>query len=196
MLVPLVDESSTDASAFVEQCLVVDCVFAFGGGDEVFLAQEDGLLGAGFFAHAAVDAAQHVNFKFARGFLLLGAGGVSTDFAGLNLDGARGADEFAKLAGNAAFASVITAYECGCTTIVIGQLAIPALLGIGHADTDAFAIEVFLGAAASNEGEYKVTQCADKPLGYLHDIDFISKAELGALDWFIGHVDRKVYLTK
>ena len=51
---------------------------------------------------------------------------------GMIRDGARRADEFAELAGDAAFATVFVRHQRGRAAIVIRQVRVPFLLGILH----------------------------------------------------------------
>src|SRR5262245_52194054 len=55
-------------------------------------------------------------------------------FARLDGDRAGRADEFTKLAGDAAFAAVLVLHESRGATIVRGQMSVPLLLRILHED--------------------------------------------------------------
>src|SRR5687768_18575057 len=110
-LVPFVNEAGADAADFVELLLVVDHVRTAQAGDGVVLAEENGLLGADFLTHAAVDAANHVDVELERPLLDLCPWIVGRDFRGDDLDRFRRADEFAELAGNAAFTALFVGDE-------------------------------------------------------------------------------------
>ena len=144
-LIPFVHESDALAADFVEAIFVVHHFLAAGAGDDVVGAEIDGLLGADFLAHAAVDAADHVDIKFLRAFLNLGPFIIAGDFTRRDFDGLGRADEFAKLTGNTTLAIEFVGDEGGCATVVFRELVIPLLLGILHRDADAGGVE-FVGA--------------------------------------------------
>src|SRR5688572_30158424 len=92
--IPLVDEAVEHAAQFIKLRLVMHHLLAGDAGDRVILAEEDGLLGTDFLAHAAVDAADHVDLELLRPLLDLRPLRVRGDFLGSNGDGAWWADEF------------------------------------------------------------------------------------------------------
>ena len=133
VLVPLVDQSLAGAAHFVELGLVVDGLGLVRGGEQVILAHEDGLFRAGFLTHAAVDAAEHVDLEFLGRFFHL-APGAFLDGAGGDGDGAGRADEFAELAGHAAFAAVFPLHQDGSPAVVFRQVLVPPEFRVLHRD--------------------------------------------------------------
>ena len=111
-------------------------VFAGGAGDGVVLAKVDGLLGADFLTHAAVDTADHVDVEFLGSFFDFGPFVITGDFAGDDFDGLGRADEFAELAGDAAFAVLFVGDEGGDAAVMLGEVVIPLLLGVLHGDAE------------------------------------------------------------
>ncbi len=107
-------------------------VFTRESGDGVIFAQEDGLLRADLFAHAAENAADHVDIEFFRVFFDFGETIGGRNFAWHHFDGARRTDEFAQLAGNAAHPAVRVTHERGRAAIMLRQAAVPFFLGILH----------------------------------------------------------------
>src|SRR5438105_10242734 len=91
-----------DAADLEQLLLIVYHLSASEPGDGVIFAQKDGLLGANFFAHPAKNAANHVDIEFARVLLDFAEAIFGRNFARLNFDGARRANEFAQLTGDAA----------------------------------------------------------------------------------------------
>lgn len=97
-LVPFVYETDAGSADFVEFFLVVNHFCARGAGDEIVLAEEDGLFRANFFTHAAVDAADHIDIELTGAFFDFCPFIIGGDFRGGDFDCFWGADEFAKLA--------------------------------------------------------------------------------------------------
>src|SRR4051794_9296113 len=61
--VPFGDDAMHDTADLKQLVLVMHHVFAGEASDGVIFAQEDGLLGTDFLAHAAVDAADHIDIE-------------------------------------------------------------------------------------------------------------------------------------
>ena len=116
------------AAHFVEFLFVVNHVGARVTGNRKHVLQPDGFLGANLLAESAINAAEHVDFKFARGFLDVRVGRVGGDFAGRDADGLGRTDKFAELAGDAFFASVGVAHERGRAAVAGEKLG--AFLGV------------------------------------------------------------------
>src|SRR6266404_9365459 len=132
LLVPFQNDPVHDAADLKKFVFVMDHVFAGEPGDGVILAQKNCLLGANLLAHAAKNAADHVDIEFDRVLLDLGEPIGGWNLARHNLDGARRTDEFAKLTGNATDTTIGIADEGGRTAIMLRHLVIPFLLGILH----------------------------------------------------------------
>ena len=96
--VPLIDQADADSSDFVKFLFVVDHFLAGDAGDDVVLAEEDGLLGADLFAHAVIDAADHVDIEFSRTLFNFGPGIIGGNLGGDDSDSLGWTDEFTKLA--------------------------------------------------------------------------------------------------
>ncbi len=151
-------------------------------GDKVFFRKENGLFRANFLTHTAVDAAQHVDFKFGRRLFLLGCGRVGIDRAGYHADGPGGADELTQLAGYATLAPVFPPHERGSPAVVGGQVGIPPLLREGHTGTDACAVKVLLAPTFAEQGEYQVAHRDAQTLHEFHDVNAIQQGKLGTLN--------------
>src|SRR5258706_4147426 len=104
LFVPLEVFVRQRAAELVESVLVVDHFFARVAGHGKLVLQKDRLLRADLLAHAAVDAAQHVDFELLRRALDMRVGRIRRDFTGRDADGFRRADEFAELARDAILA--------------------------------------------------------------------------------------------
>src|SRR6187401_1768468 len=87
--VPLLHQSIEDSTQFVELLFVVNHFGTRGPGNGVVFPQEDGLLGTDLFAHAAVDAADHVDLELLRALLDLRPLRFGGDFLRRDGDGAR-----------------------------------------------------------------------------------------------------------
>ena len=191
-LVPLIDEADTGAADFVEARLVVDHVGAFEAGDEVVFAQIDRLFWADFFAHAAVDAAGHIDLEFERALFDFGPSIIRGDFRGCDFDRLGWADEFAELAGNAAFAALFVGDEGGCAAIVFWQVLVPALFGELHGDPEAGRGQTFGTDGFAAEGSDRVGHGEEKAFDEGSEIDFLTEIELRALEFDDGHGRKKL----
>ena len=114
--VPLIHEANPLATDFVEAVFIVDHVLASSACHDVVGSEIDGLLGADFLTHAAVDAADHVDVELLGAFLDLGPLVSARDFTGRDFDGFGRADEFTELAGDAAFAVLLVGVNFACTS--------------------------------------------------------------------------------
>src|SRR5205085_5477627 len=88
----------------------------------VIFPEINGLLRANLLAHAAVDAADHVDIEFLRELFHLGEAVLLGKLPGNDLDGARGTDEFAELASHAADSSGIVPDQSRRAAIMFRQL--------------------------------------------------------------------------
>jgi hypothetical protein len=70
--VPFQDDAVHHAADLQQFVLVMHHLFASEAGNGVIFSEENRLLGANLFAHAAVNAANHVDVEFIRIFLDLG----------------------------------------------------------------------------------------------------------------------------
>ena len=113
------------AAELVELLLVVNHFRAGHAGDRVILAQENRLLGTDLFAKSAVNAADHVDVEFLRKLLHFGEFALRRNFAGRDFDGARRADEFAKLARHAALAALFVRHQRRRAAIMLAAGARP-----------------------------------------------------------------------
>src|SRR5438552_12396746 len=95
LFVPLQHHSVHDAADLEQLLLVVHHFGAGKPGNRVVFAQENCLLRANFLAHAAENAADHVDIELTRKFLNLGETIARWNFTRLNLDRARWTDELA-----------------------------------------------------------------------------------------------------
>src|SRR5260370_12059591 len=97
LLVPFQNDAmhySTDREQFV---FVVHHLFARESGDGVIFAQKNRLLGTNLLAHAAENAADHIDIKFLWIFFDFGESIGRRNFAGNDFDGARRPNEFTEL---------------------------------------------------------------------------------------------------
>src|SRR6188472_2159475 len=78
--------------------LVMHHIGAREAGDGVIFAQKNRLLRTNFFAHAAIDAADHIDIEFFRKFFDLGETVGRRNLVGNNFDCAWWTNEFTKLA--------------------------------------------------------------------------------------------------
>ena len=124
-VVPFVDKAHARSANLVEAFFIVNHVGALGAGDDVVGAEIYGLFGTDFLAHAAVDAADHIDFKFLGALFHLGPFVIGWDFGGNNLDGLRRADEFAKLTGDTALTLLLIGDERRNTTVVFREMRRP-----------------------------------------------------------------------
>ena len=116
-----------------ELFLVMDHVGAREAGDGVIFAQKNRLLRANFLAHAAVNAANHVDIEFLRKFFHLGKAVGRWNLAGNNFDRAWRANELAQLTRDTADPSTICVADQGRrAAVMIWEMTIPFLLGILH----------------------------------------------------------------
>src|SRR5256884_4642867 len=99
LFVPLQNDAVHHAADIEQLVLVIDHFRTSEPGDGVILAQKDGLFGTDFFTHPAENAANHINIELARIFLDLAEAVFRWNFARLDFDRPRRADEFAELTG-------------------------------------------------------------------------------------------------
>src|SRR5712691_7839487 len=107
-------------------------VLASEAGDGVIFAQENCLFRTNFLAHAAEDAAYHIDIEFLRIFFDFGKSVGRWNFARNDFNGAWRTNEFAELASDAAHASVRIAHQRWRTAIMIGQTTVPFFLRVLH----------------------------------------------------------------
>src|SRR5438270_4268942 len=132
LIVPFQDNSMHHAADLQEFIFVMHHFFAGKSGNGIILPQINRLFRANFFAHAAKNAADHVDIELGRIFFDLGEPVVLGNFARNNFNRARRTNEFAKLTGNAANPAIRVADQCGCAAIMLRQIRIPFFLGILH----------------------------------------------------------------
>ena len=138
------------------------------------MRQFDGVDGAGFLAHAAVDAAEFVDVEFLGVFLAIGPGGLG----GFDVDAAGGAGGGAHEAGDAfdaAFLVLVQAMHAAIgaeehAALFDGQI-LTAFLGV--LDHEVLAAQhgqhVLHGGAEADEGLGHVEQVAQGEAGFLED---------------------------
>jgi len=112
--------------------LVMHHVSTSEAGDGVIFAQKNRLLRANFLAHAAVNAANHVDIEFLGKFFDLGKAVGRRNLAGNNFDRARRTNEFAQLTRDTANPSIRVADQGRRAAVMIWEMTIPFLLGILH----------------------------------------------------------------
>src|SRR5215467_11649027 len=105
-LIPFQHHSVHHPADLEEFLFVMHHVSAGEAGNGVILAQEDRLFRAYLLAHAAENAADHVDIEFLGIFLNLGEAICGRDFARDNFDRAWRTNEFAELAGDTTHAPV------------------------------------------------------------------------------------------
>ena len=132
-----------DAADLEQFILVIHHLLAGEASDGVIFAQKNRLLRANFLAHAAIDAADHVDIEFLRVLFHFGKAIFRRNLARDDFDGARRADEFAKLAGHATDAIIGIADEGGRAAVIIGHLVVPALFRVLHGHFGAAQHHVF-----------------------------------------------------
>ena len=162
-----------------------------GAGDDVVGAEIDGLLGADFLAHAAVDAADHVDIKFERALFHLGPFIVGGDFARSDFDGLGWADEFAKLAGDTTLAVLFVGDEGRRAAIVFREFLVPLLFGILHRDAESGGVEFVRAPGFSHEGFEGVAQGDNHPFKDGAEVNLLSNGEFGTFDFDSGHKNRE-----
>jgi hypothetical protein len=122
-----------DHSADLEKSfLVMHHVSTSEAGDGVIFAQKNRLLRANFLAHAAVNAANHVDIEFLGKFFDPGKAVGRWNLAGNNFDRARRTNEFAQLTRDTANPSIRVADQGRRAAVMIWEMTIPFLLGILH----------------------------------------------------------------
>src|SRR5438132_4981978 len=134
LIVPFQNDSVHHAADFEQFVFVMHHVLASETGDSVIFSQKDCLFGANFFAHAAENAADHVDIEFLGVFFDFGEAIGRRDFARNNFDRARWANEFAKLTGNTAHAPILVAHKRGRAPIIVRQAGVPFFLRILYCD--------------------------------------------------------------
>src|SRR5882762_1430399 len=132
LLIPFENHAVHHAADLQQFVFVMDHLLARESGNGVIFAQKNRLFWANFLAHAAENAADHVDIEFFRIFLDLGEAVVRWNFPRNDFDRAGRADEFAKLTSDAAHTTVRVPHERGCATIMFGQTAIPFFFRILH----------------------------------------------------------------
>ena len=142
-LIPLQHYTVHYAADLEEFLLVMHHIGARESSDRVIRAQVDRLLGTNLFAHAAENAADHVDIEFLGIFFDFGEAIGRRDFARNNFDRARWANEFAKLTGNTAHAPILVAHKRGRAPIIVWQAGVPLFLRILHCDLGAPEQHVF-----------------------------------------------------
>src|ERR1700719_3533092 len=132
LLVPFQNDAmhySADLEQFV---FVVHHLFARESGDGVVLAQKNRLLGTNLLAHAAENAADHVDIEFLWVFFNLGEPISRWNFAGNDFDGARRTNEFTELTSHAAHTAIRITYKCWRSAIIFWQLRVPLFFRVLH----------------------------------------------------------------
>src|SRR6266545_3363753 len=142
-LIPFQYNAVHDPTDLQQLLLVVHHIRSGEASDGVVLAEENGLLGANFFAHSAKNAADHVDIERLRIFLDFGEPIGRRDFARNNLNRARRTNKFAELACHATHAPVFIADKRGCAAIIVRQVAVPRLLRVLHRNFRASQQQVF-----------------------------------------------------
>src|ERR1700693_4665700 len=99
---------AADLQQFV---FVMHHLLARESGDSVIFAEKNRLFRANFLAHAAENAADHVDIEFLWIFLDLGEAVGRWNFPGNDFDRTGRADEFAKLTGDAAYTTGCVPHE-------------------------------------------------------------------------------------
>src|SRR5205823_6353448 len=132
LLFPFQHDAVHHAADFEKFFFVVHHLRARKTSDRVVFPQKNRLLGTDLFAHAAENAAGHVDIEFFRIFFDFGETVGRRNFAGNNFDHARRANKFAELTGHAAHAAISIAHKRWRTAIMIWQAVVPFLLGIFH----------------------------------------------------------------
>src|SRR3982074_2353924 len=103
-------------------------LFARKAGDGVIFAQINRLFRANLLAHAAKNAADHVDIEFLRILLDLAKPIGRWNLARRDLDGAWRTNEFAKLARDATHSAVLIADERGRAAIIFRHAVVQFLL--------------------------------------------------------------------
>src|SRR4051812_24198993 len=104
-------ETGENAAQLVELLLVVYHLRARDAGDRIVFAQEDRLFGTNLLAHAAVDAADHVDVELLGSLLDLGEPGLTGDFFRFDGDRTRRADELTELTRDTTLAAVFVGHQ-------------------------------------------------------------------------------------
>ena len=143
LFIPFQHDTVHDSTDLEEFFFVMYHICARKTGDGVVLAQKDRLLGTNLFAHAAENAADHVDIECLGIFLDFGEPVRWKNLAGDNLDRARRTNEFAELARDATHTPVFIADECRCASIIVRQIAVPFLLRVLHRNLGASQQQVF-----------------------------------------------------
>ena len=99
--------------------LVMHHVSTSEAGDGVIFAQKNRLLRANFLAHAAVDAANHVDIEFLGKFFDLGKAVGRRNLAWNNFDRARRTNEFAQLTRDATHTAVLISHKRWRAAVVL-----------------------------------------------------------------------------
>src|SRR5216684_5306086 len=132
LLVPFQNDAmhySTDLEQFV---FVVHHLFARESGDGVIFAQKNRLLGTNLLAHAAENAADHIDIKFLWIFFDFGESIGRRNFAGNDFDGARRTNEFTELTSDTAHSAIRITYERGRAAIMFWQLRVALFFRVLH----------------------------------------------------------------
>src|SRR5437870_6261033 len=119
-----------DTADLEKLVLAMHHVFAGQPSDGVIFAQENRLFRTNLLAHAAKNAANHVDIEFFRILLHFGESIGWWNFAGHNFDRARWANKLAKLTGDTANAVIGVAHERRGAAVIFRQAVIPFFLGI------------------------------------------------------------------
>src|SRR5947208_6951576 len=143
LLIPLQNDTVHYAADLEQLFLVVHHFRTSEPGNGIIFAQKDCLLGANLLTHPAENAANHVNIEFARILLDFAEAIFARNFARLDFDGARRANEFAQLTGDAADASRLVSHQGGCAAVMFRKLSIPFFLGILHCHPGATEEHIF-----------------------------------------------------
>ncbi|MFR7733321.1 MAG: hypothetical protein ACLU7D_08165 [Collinsella sp.] len=109
------------------------------------------------------------------------------DGAGRDGDGAGGADEFAELAGDAAFASVLALHQHGIAAVIGRQVLVPAEFRVLHGDADSGAGQFLLVAGLARQSQGQVLDGDPQTAQDGLQVEPLSEGNLRALDRFEGH---------
>src|SRR5436190_23864264 len=131
---------STDFEQFL---LVMHHVRARKTSDGIILTQKDRLLGADLLTHPAENAANHIDIELLRILLDFGEAISGLDFARNDFDRAWRTNEFTELARHATDAAIFVPHQGRRAAVMIGEAAVPFLLGISHGDLGASKLHVF-----------------------------------------------------
>src|SRR2546421_5515826 len=154
LLIPLQNDTVHYAADLEQLLLVVHHFRTSEPGNGIIFAQKDCLLGANLLTHPAENAANHVNIELARILLDFAEGIFGRNFARFDFNGARRANEFAQLTGDAADAPRLVFHQGWCAAVMFRQLRVPFLLWILHGHLSAAEKHIFEMAERYRHARY------------------------------------------